>query len=185
MAIFRLMQCRLTLFDLHLDPCINYQYKLAKILYRTFSKDVRLANIDDLKQKYNPYPDERSPPQEDLQSIYTGFIALMADELIVEEQDKRPYRIKSSGEFWPDCISIQTHDAFEKLNYLLTDFHPAKRPVFWRILITPAYIYRAIMEAAEDPEEMKHHLNLDKKSPQNIKERIKKWIPETDRGDLL
>lgn len=84
MVIFRLMLRRLTLFDLQLDRYINYQYKLAKILYRTFSKDLRLASIDDLKEEYNPCPDEKPPSPEHLQSIYTGVIAIMADELIVE-----------------------------------------------------------------------------------------------------
>ena len=43
MVIFKLMRRRLTLFDLKLNFYFNTQYTLAKILYRTFSKDFKIA----------------------------------------------------------------------------------------------------------------------------------------------
>lgn len=83
-----------------------------------------------------------------------------------------------------DYNSIQTRYSFKRINYLLTDFHPAKRPVLWRILITQAHIYRSIVESAKDPSETRPQLRLDEDYPQNIKERIKRSIPEKDREDF-
>ena len=46
LAVFRLMQNRLTLFDLNLDTCIKVQYLLIKALYHTFSNDFKLAKSE-------------------------------------------------------------------------------------------------------------------------------------------
>src|SRR5215207_1749089 len=54
LAAFKLIQRRLTLFDLELDPKINIQYSLGKCLYSTFSDDFDLAKSYP-SLEYEPY----------------------------------------------------------------------------------------------------------------------------------
>lgn len=35
--------------------------------------------------------------------------------------------------------------AFNRIDYLVTDFHPADRPVLWRMLVTQAHLYAALI----------------------------------------
>jgi hypothetical protein len=53
MVIFKLMQRRLTLFDLKLNSYFKIQYTLAKILYLTFAK---AYDISDINPKIDYYP---------------------------------------------------------------------------------------------------------------------------------
>ena len=45
LAIFRLMQRRLTLFDLNLEPCINVQYLLIKLFTRLFQMILKYQKV--------------------------------------------------------------------------------------------------------------------------------------------
>jgi hypothetical protein len=53
LAAFRILQSRLTTFDLRLDSKINLQYMLTKKLYETFTKDDDLAESG-IKLNYKP-----------------------------------------------------------------------------------------------------------------------------------
>lgn len=62
LAIFKLMNYRLTLFDLNLVPSFKNQYFIAKALYRSFLHDYKLAAICP-KIEYNP-DDSKIPKEE-------------------------------------------------------------------------------------------------------------------------
>jgi hypothetical protein len=151
LAVFRLMQRRLTLFDLNLNPMFSRQYLLAKILYRTFSKDFAIARMHP-RLDYDPYSQKRMdkknhPEKYRLQGIALGMVDNMADELIKEEPDKT-LRIMSFGEFQKVYFKTdQVHEIFRDFSNLFLDFHPTSTPVLWRILITQARIYRAIIDS--------------------------------------
>ncbi|HET9774403.1 MAG TPA: hypothetical protein VFP25_05400, partial [Nitrososphaeraceae archaeon] len=69
-AIFNLMQRKLTMFDLKLDPFFNHQYLLIKLLYHTFSHDIRLANIKPKINNYDPSLIMKEDPNYKQQGIY-------------------------------------------------------------------------------------------------------------------
>lgn len=54
LATFNLMQKKLTMFDLKLNPFFHQQYLLAKLLYHTFAHDIRLASFDPEIKNYDP-----------------------------------------------------------------------------------------------------------------------------------
>ena len=56
LVVFRLMERRLTLFDLNLNSSFNYQYLFAKSLYHTFSRSFQLAEATP-KLEYEPHND--------------------------------------------------------------------------------------------------------------------------------
>jgi hypothetical protein len=151
LAIFRLMQRRLTLFDLNLNPMFSTQYLLAKILYRTFSKDFVLSRMNP-RLNYDPYSqkhvDRKNHPEKyQLQGVYLGKVDNMADALIKEEADKT-LRIMSFGEFQREYFKTDVvHEIFKDISNLFFNFHPNSSPVLWRILITQARIYRAILDS--------------------------------------
>jgi hypothetical protein len=153
LAIVKLLQRRLTLIDFSLDRRIFTQYSLAKEVYDTFSGDFRLA----LLTPELPY-DPESPGAKDKraanpqvywkQGIHRGLVDIAAESLVVTEPGSIG-RVKSFGEFEQECLTPGTpiNKTFQRLEYLIRDFHPATRPVLWRMLIVHAHLYQALLLA--------------------------------------
>jgi cbb3-type cytochrome oxidase subunit 3 len=150
-AVFRLMQRRLTLFDLDLESSFRDQYFLAKALYHTFSKDFDLA-AEEPKLEYNPHNStvaqkHRHPEKYKMQGIVLGIVDSMTEAMIQEEdpiQNQKVYRIISFGEFQKRYFSSAVSDPFKHASNLFLDFNPETKPILWRILLTQASIYRTI-----------------------------------------
>jgi hypothetical protein len=149
-AIFQLLQRRLTLLDLRLDGRISTQFLLCRMLYRTFRDDWDLANASP-KLPYNPdHPHAGSlvadePSVYRRQGVYAGQLELIVEALIVSEPGQ-PSRYLRYGEFasaYQDEQSL-VHRAFAPVAQLFYRFHPAIRPVLWRILVAQAFVYRAV-----------------------------------------
>ncbi len=145
-AVFRLMQSKLTFFDLNLEPCIKVQYSLIKALYQTFSDDLKLAKafpaID-----YDPYkhPTFEHDSIPDLQGLYQGDMEQMLDGFIFSSEGTQN-RIISYGEFENRYSDLRTKHKLDVFIQLLSGFHPQNRPVLWRILLAQIHIYKAIMD---------------------------------------
>jgi hypothetical protein len=147
LALFRLMQRRLTLFDLSLNSSFNYQYLFAKALYHTFAKSFQLAANPRIP--YEPYNEtdkdkEEHPEKYKLQGIPLGKIDNIVDALVFKETDNL-LRILSFGEF----ERIYSKDGrvcepFQEITSILVNFHPDTSPVLWRILLTQACLYRIL-----------------------------------------
>jgi hypothetical protein len=158
MVVFKLMQRKLTLFDLALEPFFRDQYFLAKALYHTFSRDFDLAKEEEAKLEYNPHSstreDKRRHPEKNIvQGIVLGIVDNMTEAMIQEEdaiQTQKVYRIISFGEFQKKYFSKAVSDSFQYVSDIFLDFHPEKKPVLWRILITQACIYRMIFSLSKD-----------------------------------
>lgn len=162
LAAFKLLQNKLTSIDLKLDYSINMQYIIAKILYYTFSSSPDLAKSnpvilydhDQIGQDFEYLADydkkkirEKHPDKYFIQGLKVGNLDILSEALIVDSV-KEP-RIKSFGEFEVEFLKDEENNLFkenfETLVSIFSFFHPKTRPVIWRVLITQAYLYKAIM----------------------------------------
>lgn len=152
-AIVRLIRERLTAVDLAVDPDINAQYLLAKGLYLSFTDDFVFAAM----KPPLPYDPNRKdwrevratdPAKYSRQGIPLGHLDNAVDALIRREG---PGQWLSFGEFHA-MYKNKTPELYEKFDHVATvvrDFHPRTRPVFWRMLITQAHIYQALVRSRE------------------------------------
>jgi hypothetical protein len=151
LAIVKLLQRRLTLLDFSLDRRIFTQYSLARELYDTFSADFRLAAREpilpyDPESEIAPPRREQEPQVYCKQGIHRGLVDIAAEALITDTGSVG--RIKSFGEFEQEyqVEGSPVNKAFSRVEYLLLNFHPKTRPVFWRLLVTQAHLYRALLQ---------------------------------------
>ena len=152
LAVFRLMQRKLTIVDFTLDQSADLRYKLAKVLYFSFTHDSRLASKCSLTSNYlNPKTEEekRNPAVYERQGIYhQSRIDTMADALIFGDSDKT-WRIRTFQEF-EDNYRNSRQTAFDPIMSLLHEFHPKIKPVLWLILLLQLHIYQALIELHKD-----------------------------------
>lgn len=149
LAIFKLMQNELTIFDLNLEPTIKVQYMLIKTLYHTFSDDFKLAKSEP-KVEYDPYINsisEIEAENKNVVGIYQGKLDQIVDIFITSEKvkDNIQKHILSYGEFENIYTEILQSGKLQNVINLFTDFHPKTKPILWRIILAQAYIYKTIM----------------------------------------
>jgi hypothetical protein len=154
MALFRLLQERLTAVDLTLDDSIRYRYTLLKMLVWSTTDAFVLARLADLR--YDPNAPTgiaghsrrlaRRPEESRTQGLTSGRLELALDEMIVGAGGQR--QVQSYGDF-SNLLQGKTgkaHEALDLVSQLFYDFHPAKRPVLWLVLVTHAHIHRALLD---------------------------------------
>jgi len=150
MVMFKLMQRRLTLVDLHVDPRIAAQYTLAKILYLTITCDHEMAKVEP-GIEYKPNVDgwvelrQMDPRKHWRQGLALGRIDNALDDLLVVENGTA--RLRSFGEYHT-LIEQEPEDNRQnsyRLTDILCDFHPNTRPILWRLLIAQAHVHRLII----------------------------------------
>ncbi len=156
LATLRLLQHRLTQFDLSLEPEIRLMYGLARQAGRAIGDDFDLARAGATPLAYEPH-DERAPSLKQTQpAVYwqqgvpRGILDNAIESLLVRESGAAP-RVMAFLEF-ENARTLQdgpTRQAFERIAYLVADLHPRSRPVFWRILLAIASVYRALMLVAD------------------------------------
>jgi hypothetical protein len=153
LVIIKLIQRRLTLIDLTVDPHINNQYSLAKWLYHSYTQDFALARIE----PRIPYASNNEEAQEKRkahpekywrQGIVAGRLDSAVEALIVREPNGVS-RCMSFGEFEEIYNNANTTGKFDSFREIFMNFHPKTRPVLWRILITQAHIYQALLLTRE------------------------------------
>ena len=159
LAIFKLLQQRLTLVDLTVDPMVRGRYELAKWFYLTLTNDFELARLTP-EIPYDPHsPDAqhlrgKDPCQYWKQGVPLGILDSAVESLIVTDKDA-PARCISFGEFEQKFQDKQSSlaKAFGYLTDGILGFDPRTRPVLWRILIVQAHLAKAIMIACESQAE--------------------------------
>jgi hypothetical protein len=152
LTVVKLLQRRLTLLDFSLDRRIYIQYSLAKEIYDTFAADFRLAAVEPVLG-YDPESDQAgqkraaTPQSYWKQGIPRGKVDIAVDALLAGNPDEAG-RIKSFGEFEQEYLTegSAVNRAFRRFDYLLQNFHPRTRPVFWRLLVTQAHLYQALLQ---------------------------------------
>lgn len=157
MALLRIWHRRLTLVDLTLDPLVAYRYVLGRLLSQTFSEDHFLAAAPPILP-YNPTvapAQTHRRPGRERQGIYIGRVEAAADAMLVRD-DERP-RVMTFAEFETGLADMdgELHQRMRPFINLFTGFHPARRPVAWRILVAQAHLHRALFTTRRPPDEGK------------------------------
>jgi hypothetical protein len=138
----KILQRRLTAVDLAVEPRIEFQYRLIKEIFDSYTWDHDLAEA-------NPQIEYRPEEQGRRQGLYSGVVDQIADALTIESGDA--YRCKSLGQFWAEFDDPQT--AVGRLSGdiagLLTGFHPASAPVLWRVLVCQYLICGALLRSRD------------------------------------
>lgn len=154
LVIFKLIQQRLTLVDLTVDPVVKARYDLLKWLYLSYTDDFEFARGEP-KLIYDPYEKNwtlrKSKPQQHWrQGIPYGILDRAVESLIVKQGSEQP-RYMSFGEFEKAYFTegSETREAFEIVTEVFVGFHPRTRPILWRILIAQAHLCVAIIETGQ------------------------------------
>lgn len=145
-AVFKLIQRRITFVDLSVEPQIKAQYNLAKVIYVSFTDDFDFARLEPAII-YDPNnPDWRELRNVDSimhwrQGIPVGRLDVAAEGLILREASA-PARLRSFGEFEAEYFKEESliRESFSIVTDLFLGFHPVTRPILWRMLITQAHI---------------------------------------------
>jgi hypothetical protein len=153
---FRLLQSRVTGVDLGLDPRLRTQYELLKLLFLSLNADFDLAQTPPRALPYDP--DRTDPGARDRehllgsdparyarQGLYRGVLDIVVEALIADEED--PPRCLSFGEFLRDWERRDSalFQARGELLALIGGFHPARKPVLWRVLVTQHLLYTLLL----------------------------------------
>jgi hypothetical protein len=152
LATLKLLQSRLTVVDMSLDSHLFSQYLLAKQIYYSFADDFDLARASVPRLEYKPHAEQTESKGADSPAVYAqqgvpiGILDNAVQSLLLKEEGA--WRVMTFAEFeknWNDQQS-QVHQAFNRISYLFTDFHPRIRPVLWRLLIVQASLYRILLQ---------------------------------------
>jgi hypothetical protein len=153
-SLLRIARKQLTLVDLTLDQQIRAWFTLAGRHAVTFGEDFALAQTPP-ELAYDPDsapPVMTDPAVQRRQGIYLGLLESAADALTVADKEKAT-RVMTFGEFQSGLEHSEAlQAALLPVFDLFSDFHPAQRPVAWRILITQAHLYRAMINVAHVPD---------------------------------
>lgn len=153
MAIFKCLQNRLTFIDLELDQHINLKYLIAKEIYSTFTQHRYLAKC---KPKLDYDPKEVFVVKDEKIDNYYQGISLSTLDIIsyglIDEEGESGSVISLSkflqkfGKVYSDKqIGKKDEAVFKAMERFIKrfrDFHPNKRPVLWRTLLTQLWLYQ-------------------------------------------
>jgi hypothetical protein len=177
LAIFELITGKLTSLDLTLDQDLRLQHFIARKAYQALRSDFNFIDpryppltLGAGGQVYAP-PEARPvalPADAEQrwtwrQGLYSGQISQAVDALLTTEGSNS--RAKTYAEFAKALGDVDLRvegdapgaagdikRALRPLSDMLRDFHPARRPITWRILMAQAACYRAIAAAQDCPD---------------------------------
>lgn len=151
---YRILQRRITAIDLRLEPGLQIQYEILRLIFETFQSDFDLADVD--HSQYKPdRADVGEPDWEALrrdqpaiygrQGFYAGTLDTAVERLITTSE---PARCKSFGEFCSDLDGTDAATAEFKstVTEVFGGFHPRRKPILWRVLLTEVALYDAFIE---------------------------------------
>ena len=152
------LQRRLTDFDLGLEPRIQAQYEILKLLYTSVSDDFRLAEAID--QPYHPdNADPGKPNWEKLraeepaiyrrQGLYRGDMGRIGDAFLTKKG--KVLRCKTFSEFSAEAQDSQSSIGriLPELLDLVQGFHPVQRPVLWLVLLEQLMLYDLLRQCSK------------------------------------
>jgi len=155
LAIFKLMQQKITFIDLAVDKSIGLKYKLIKQLYLCYTDDFELARLHS-PIEYDPnnisWKELRvaNPIKYCRQGLPMGLLDKTLELFIEKEEDGKEYLIsygtfeKKIGDSY-DNKSSPIH--FSKELFFM--FHPVQRPILWRIIITQLLILNILIRLGD------------------------------------
>jgi len=163
---YRILQRRITAIDLRLEPGLQGQYEILRLMFHGFSADFDLANADETP--YEPdKADEGRPNWEWLrqhqpavygrQGFYGGTLDTVVEWLITGTDAQR---CKSFGEFCADLNDGKpnTEEFMKNVDEVFLGFHPQRKPILWRVLVTQVVLYEAFMATQSQTQGFAHGL---------------------------
>jgi hypothetical protein len=152
LATLKLLQSHLTSVDLSLDRYLYCQYLLARQIYYSFADDFDLARAGEPQLNYDPHSGDAesrrltSPAIYWQQGVPIGILDNAVQSLIFKLPEGSS-GVMSFAEFEKEYNQrgSAVQQALDRISYLFEDFHPRSRPVLWRMLITHASLYRALL----------------------------------------
>jgi hypothetical protein len=155
-AALKLIQRRLTLVDLSLDRTIHRQYTLARQAFFAFGDEFMFASLSEPALRYEPFNDKAELKARSEPAVYSrqGLpLGVMegAIEALLAPAEGHDQHVMTYAE----CESqynkegTKLREAFDDISFLIDDFHPRSRPVFWRMLVTQACLYRVLFRPRE------------------------------------
>jgi hypothetical protein len=156
LVLFRLCQLRLTVVDLSLDPMIHRSYAIAKVLYRTWNGGRNLASLGrpipyDPGSRTDKLPSMKDEAVQFKQHLNLQEIERLIEALTTKDESTNKLRCMTLGEFmgaYKDKNS-EVYKYGSSVKEIFVDFRPDTRPVLWRILITQAYLFNALMNMCD------------------------------------
>ena len=123
---------------------------------RVIGDDFDLAQAGATPLAYEPHHTQAQSLRQAQPAVYwqqgvpRGILDNAIESLLVRESGAAP-RVMSFLEFAHARTEQDgpMRNAFERIGYLVADFHPRTRPVFWRVLLATAGIYRALIRVAD------------------------------------
>ena len=154
-AVYKLMRRRLTVVDMTLDRNIATHYQLAKQIVWSFVDDFSFAwGLHVCEVEYDPNnPNWQmlrlgNPAKHWRQGLPYGRLDNAVESLIVRDHEPDGnLRIRSFGGFESALHTAGSivDQTFTIVRDVFTGFHPATRPVLWRMLVAQAHIYESII----------------------------------------
>lgn len=176
LAIYELMTRKLTSLDLTLDEDLRRQHFIARRAYEALRSDFNLLDKPFPSLGLGPAGTKYAPPENrptDLpaaaqqratwrQGLYSGQISQAVDAVLSTEDAvthamtyaefaKALQGADLRTENEPTGKPGEMKHALRPLCDIFRDFHPARRPVTWRILLAQGACFRAIAAASQSP----------------------------------
>lgn len=149
-AFVRMLDRNLTLADMHLEPQVAVEYGLIKAAYRVLVDSSSLASIytelsggdhiDIRDEELLPYQvDEAADALFSItpKDLNTATTTSQLDSLLTFSQFRRVFA---------DIDTKHDGSGLSSVIALLDDFTPARRPVFWRALVTQVLLYGCYLD---------------------------------------
>ncbi|MGE0415293.1 MAG: hypothetical protein AB7O80_00690 [Acetobacteraceae bacterium] len=176
LAVYELMTRKLTLLDLTLDRDLHRLHFISRRAYLALRSDFDLVDPRYPPVEFGPGNPRYAPPETRLttlpdplrqrwiwrQGLYSGQVGQAVDALLLTQDGTT--RVMTYAEFAralggadlrtdddPGGSAGQIKAALRPLSDVFRDFHPARRPVTWRILLSQAACYRAISAMQAGP----------------------------------
>ncbi len=155
-AALKLMQQRLTLVDLSLDYTMYRQYIVARQAFFAFGDEFNFAKLGPRPLDYEPFDPNadtkarKNPAVFARQGYPLGAMEKAIEVLIAPGQTMQP-RVMTYAECEADYSldKSRVREAFDEIDFLIKDFHPRTKPVFWRMLTAQAILYRSLEQSTD------------------------------------
>lgn len=181
-AVLRLVQQRLTLVDLSVEPTIQRIYTFAKMLRRSWSDGHDLARLRGLA--YAPQSNG-SAPLAARQHINLQAVDALADFLLADTGPNKPGEVIRYSTFITKYQAIEVNalkTACRPFEKLLADFHPERRPVLWQLLATQDLICTIIAYCASIGTAGTDGERLHEEALGQVPAQILEWQPASEDG---
>jgi hypothetical protein len=149
-ALVRMLDRNLTLADMHLEPQVSVEYGLMKAAYRVLADSSSLASIyaELSGRDHIEIRDEELLPYQ-VDEAADALLGIIPTDLNTTTTTGQPGGLLTFAQFrraLEDIDAGHNGPGLESVIVLLDDFTPARRPVFWRALVTQVLLYGCYLD---------------------------------------